>query len=523
MNFIIIGTSCKHSPAKVRDNFVLQIDNLHEGLRTLLSNDDLKEVVIFSNQERFEIYAVTSRSNIAVEKIKALLIDYHDLNLGNINNLLFTYKDIDAVKHLFNVALGFESLRTNDPDILEQLTNAFRYSIDRHNSCNFLNKIIEEAVILSESQKINRIKTQYFSSVNSIGFAAVRIATRIFSDFSHLKLLLIGRGEIAEDIAMSLINNGSIREFIVMNKSFDISCKKAEALHGKAVKIEHLFDELPTTDIVICSTGAPYILISKKHISDIMNHRMQRPILIIDISIPRNVDPEVNDINEAYLYDFDNMSGFLDENANTYEEGSDKIKSVINEKAELFWIEVMSMSCCSAGSEAVADLLFEDTFCLLTRDMSKIIGHDLVVQIKSEGSHRETECSCEFFLLMSFFISFIFQAEFEYLGKEKVTLIIDSFHHKLFNHVENNLKVNASLEQLKARYAEYYPAIRRDLDCLMNIDHDIPFLDVTKTFFKRIAPNKTRSPESLLFSMTLSGIYSLIRDSLGKVKEYKIE
>ena len=342
MNFLIVGLNHNTSPQNIREQFSWHGDALDKNLATLLSQENIKEAVIFSNQDMVEIYTVAVHYETALASIKQLLGSYHDRRLGELDNIIYSYNDQDAIRHLFYVAYGFESMLVDDPDILHQLNDAFTYCLSHNPNAKFTNNIIENAITIAESKELSRIKTQYLSSGSIISFAATEITKKLFYDITALNLLLIGAGVgLAEDGVRSLANSG-IKEFVVINKSYETACKNADKLHGRAVPIDNLLDELLQADIVISSTHSPYYVISMDHISHVMEQRLKKPILLIDISVPRNIDPKISDIENVYLYDVDDMGVFSDEYRNAYQKGNDQIKAIIDKEAELFWDGEMS-------------------------------------------------------------------------------------------------------------------------------------------------------------------------------------
>ena len=341
MHFLIVGLNHKTSPLNVREQFSFHGDTLDKSLGTLLSQKNIKEAVIFSNQDMVEIYTIATNGEAALSSIKELLGNYHDSSFGKLDDIIYSYSDLDAIRHLFYVAYGFESMLIYDPNILHQLTDAFTYSMNHNSNEGVINKIIENARAIAESKEIRRIKTQYLSSGSTISFAATELTKKLFDNITAINLLLIGGGEISEEAARSLINSG-VKDFVVISNSFEAARKKAEGLYGKARTFDNLLDELSRADVIICSTGEPNHHISREQISHVMELRLQKPLLILDISVPRNIEPDINEIDNVYLYDFDNMAIFSNECIDVHQKGIDQIKAIIEKEAKLFWIEEIS-------------------------------------------------------------------------------------------------------------------------------------------------------------------------------------
>ena len=341
MYFLIVGLNINTAPLDVREQFYFQDDRLDNSLNMLLPHKSIKEAVIFSNKDMVEIYVVAANHETALARINELFASYHDSSLGVLDDYIYIHRDLDAIRHLFYVACGFESMLVDDPNILPQLTGAFTYCMNHNSSGKVINNIIESARVLAESKEISRIKIQYLSSRSTICFAATELTKKLFDNITALNVLFIGGGELGEEVVMSLANIG-VKSLAVTNRSFEIACKNADELYGRAVAIDNLLDELLRADIVICSTGSQYYIVSMEHMSYAMKRRRQKPIMLIDISCPRNIDPDIDNIDNVYLYDIDDMGGFSNASMNAYQKGNDQIKAIIEKEAELFWIEKIS-------------------------------------------------------------------------------------------------------------------------------------------------------------------------------------
>jgi len=171
-------------------------------------------------------------------------------------------------------------------------------------------------------------------------------------------------------------------------------------------------------------------------------------------------------------------------------------------------------------SDGVANILFKDTFRLLADSSAKVLGDHLIHEINSEDPQGNIRFKSEWFSLLAFLITFIFQRKFLHFGKEKSNLVLDVFHDKLFTYTTKVIQDDTFPERLKARYAEYYPIMRSDFDC-MKVG-EILFPGMTQAFFKKIVPDKTTSPESFLFPFSFADLYSLIEDALEKIEKYEI-
>jgi glutamyl-tRNA reductase len=219
-----------------------------------------------------------------------------------------------------------------EPQILGQLKDAYDSALKNKSTGVFLNKLMRKSV--SVAKRI-RTETKIAESAVSISFAAIELAKKIFDDLSTKSFMLIGAGEMAELAARHLINNG-VKDVYITNRTIARAEELALEFRGKVIPFENFIQELQYTDIVICSTGAPHYILMKDHVHKTMKERKQKPMFIIDISVPRNIDPEINDLDNVYLYDVDNLQGIIDTNIQERAMEAEKAEKIVDEEIGSF-------------------------------------------------------------------------------------------------------------------------------------------------------------------------------------------
>ncbi|MDH4029097.1 MAG: glutamyl-tRNA reductase [Nitrospirota bacterium] len=340
MNILVIGLNHKTAPIEVREKLAFDGPKLEEALNLLKDSGEIKENIILSTCNRVEIYASVNDPEAGAKSIKDFLAGYHKIPADLLDRSLYIHKGMDAVRHIFRVGSSLDSMVVGEPQILGQLKDAFDAALKNRSTGVYLNKLMRKSV--SVAKRI-RTETRIAANAVSISFAAVELAKKIFDDLSTKSCMLIGAGEMAELAARHLINNG-VKDVYVTNRTTARAEELAHEFHGKVVLFDELTSELLHTDIVICSTGAPHYILLKEQMHRIMKERKQRPMFIIDISVPRNIDPGINDLDNIYLYDVDNLQGIVDTNIQERAVEAEKAEKIVDEEIGSFikWNESLS-------------------------------------------------------------------------------------------------------------------------------------------------------------------------------------
>ncbi len=332
MKVFVAGLNHKIADVDVREKLAFNGTKLEEGLARFRELSGVEEAIILSTCNRVELYATVGDTRKASESIKDFLSEFHNINRGSLDNALYFYDDINAVRHVFRVASSLDSMVVGEPQILGQLKDAFDLALSKKTTGMLLNKLMKKAISVA---KRVRTETRIAENAVSISFAAVELAKKIFTDLSKRVFMLLGAGEMAELAAKHLISTG-VREVLVSNRTYNRACELSEEFKGRPVKFEEFIQELAHTDIVICSTGAPTFILTKNQMQKVMRERKQRQVFIIDISVPRNIDPGINDLDNVYLYNVDDLQGVVDVNMFERRKEAEKAEKIIEEEIDTF-------------------------------------------------------------------------------------------------------------------------------------------------------------------------------------------
>ncbi|MBI4687236.1 MAG: glutamyl-tRNA reductase [Nitrospirae bacterium] len=340
MNILVVGLNHDTAGVEIREKVAFDGTKLGNAVNTLKGFPEIKENIILSTCNRVEIYANTDNTESAGKRIIDFLSGFHNIAKETLEQSLYIHNGRNAVRHIFRVGGSLDSMIVGEPQILGQLKDAFDFAHKVKSTGIFLNHLMKDA--FSVAKRI-RNETKIAEGAVSISFAAVELARKIFEDLSMESFMLIGAGEMAELAAKHLIQNG-VKDVLVTNRTFQRAEELATEFNGKAVEFDKFLDALIHTDIVICSTGAPHYILHKTDMQKIMKQRKNKPMFIIDISVPRNVEPEINDLDNIYLYDVDDLQGVIKTNIEERRKEQERAERIVDEEVEAFlrWQDTLS-------------------------------------------------------------------------------------------------------------------------------------------------------------------------------------
>jgi len=334
----LVGLNYKTAPVEVRERFALTDPLvLEKGVVDLAGN--IRECMILSTCNRVELLAV-GHGNVLES-----LLDSWARARGESTDALqpYTYAHSGdaAVRHLFTVASSLDSMVLGEPQILGQLKDAYRYALEKHQAKGILNRLLHKA--FSVAKRV-RTETAIASSAVSISYAAVELAKRIFDDMGKTHAMLIGAGEMAELAATHLVNAG-IASVRVSNRTYERAVQLARQYGGEAVPFADLLEHLAEVDIIISSTGAHEPVIRAKDMREVLRKRKNKPMFFIDIAVPRDIDPDVNELDNIYLYDIDDLKEVVEENLAGRREEALRGHGIVAEETEIFsnWMKSLEL------------------------------------------------------------------------------------------------------------------------------------------------------------------------------------
>jgi len=323
MGLLAIGLNHTTAPVSIRERLTFGPDIVVGALRNLREQPGVIETVILSTCNRTEVYCCVQED--AAERVRRWMAEFHGLMINDIAPYLYQHEEDDAVSHLLSVACGLDSLVLGEPQILGQVKAAFQTATEAGHTGKTLNRLFQHAF---NSAKQVRTDTAIGDSPVSVAFAAVSLARQIFSDISQQTALLIGAGETIELAARHLHQHG-VGRIIVANRTVSRARDLAEEFDGYAIGLTELPVHLAEADIVIASTASPLPVLGKGAVERALKQRRHRPIFMVDIAVPRDIEPEVSDLRDIYLYTVDDLEEVIQENLQSREEAAEQAREII--------------------------------------------------------------------------------------------------------------------------------------------------------------------------------------------------
>jgi glutamyl-tRNA reductase len=337
MDMIVVGLNHQTTPVEWRERLHFPADTLDGPLEKLASYIEGGERVILSTCNRVEIYGHVQHLALGTNRLQQFLGDYHGLVTDTLTPYLYTHHGAAALRHLFRVVSSLDSLVIGEPQITAQVKEAFAIARRANATGAVFNQIFERAFAVA---KRVRTETHIGEQAVSISYAAIELAKKIFQDLSAKTVLVLGAGEMSELTARHLIDQG-VGHLLVANRSQERSLDLASRLQGEGVALADLSTYLHRADIIVSSTGAPDVILHKAEVQNALKRRKNRPMFFIDIAVPRDIDSAVNELDNVYLYDIDDLQHVVEENRRAREREAALAETIIAREVEdvLRWFD----------------------------------------------------------------------------------------------------------------------------------------------------------------------------------------
>ena len=325
MKVFVAGLSYKTAPVELREQLAVSPRTLRCSGCRLKIGGDLEEVVLLSTCNRVEIYGVASKVNGNVHG----LFRHLSASGRDFSPYLYIREGDEAVRHLFSVAGGLDSMVLGETEITGQLKNAYQVAHESKLTGRVLNRAFQTAL---QTAKEIRTTTQIGRGATSVGSVAVELAGKIFGgDLSQKTVMIVGAGKMGEACVRHLSKKAA-RSVLVSNRSFDRAQTLASEFGGRAIRFDDCFKAMTEADIVVSSTGCPEIVLHREQIDGVMSARRNRPLFLIDIAVPRDIDPDVQRLDNVYLYNIDHLETLLRENLRLREAELSRCREIIEAK-----------------------------------------------------------------------------------------------------------------------------------------------------------------------------------------------
>ncbi len=342
MNQIVsVGTSHHVAPIEFREKLAFSEEQLIEFLQRLRESDQVQEAVILSTCNRVEVYALAhsvQNADAAARMLVECLARYHQIGVDSLKKWCYLHRNLETIQHLFRVTSSLDSMVVGESQILGQVKTAYDLSRSAGGVGVVLNRLFTKA--FSVGKRI-RSETTITTGAVSISYAAVELAKKIFNTLQGKTVAIIGAGEMSELTAKHLVANGA-SNVLVANRTYERAVKIAEKFNGTPLPYNSDLDFLIDADIVISSTNAPDYLIKRQALIDIMRKRKHRYMFLIDIAVPRDVDPDVSKIDNAFLYNIDDLEAVVASNLKDRQHEAVRAEQIVSEEAKRFYNQLQT-------------------------------------------------------------------------------------------------------------------------------------------------------------------------------------
>jgi glutamyl-tRNA reductase len=333
MNVVLVGLNHKTAPVEVRERLVFGELHLPNALSSLVDHEGLDEGLIVSTCNRVEVLAsAPSDAAKGIDQLAAFLCDFHKLPSQAVRDHLYRHSGQDAIRHVFRVASSLDSMVVGEPQILGQFKEAYQHAIKAGTIGRVLSQLMNRAISVAKRVRTETAVSQSGVTVSSV---AVELGLKIFGDLGNKSVLLVGAGEMAELAAGNLIRAGA-SQLVVTNRTMERAESVAQRFHGVAVGFDQMCNALISADVVICSTGAPDYVLKQPEVARALKARKKGPIVLIDISVPRNIDPEIASLPNCFVFDIDDLQSVVTANLKEREKEAAAAEIIVETEVEHF-------------------------------------------------------------------------------------------------------------------------------------------------------------------------------------------
>jgi glutamyl-tRNA reductase len=341
MHTLMVGLNYRTAPVEIREKLTFDPDSIAQAMKELKGKKSILENIIVSTCNRTEIYAVVDQLHTGRYYIKDFLSQWFGIDKEEFTPYLSIFENEGAVEHLFHVTCGLNSMVVGETQILGQVRSSFLSAQEKGTSGTVFNHLFKQSITLA---KRAHSETEIGSNAVSVSYAAVELAKKIFGDLTNKNVLILGAGKMGE-LAVQNLHGSGVGKVTVMNRTFEKAQNLAEKFQGEAKTIEELQCALVEADIMISSTGAKGYVITKEMMQDVERMRKGRPLFMVDIAVPRDLDPGLAGLESVFLYDIDDLEGIVEANLQERKVAAEEIELMIESEIVEFknWLNTLGV------------------------------------------------------------------------------------------------------------------------------------------------------------------------------------
>jgi len=406
---ILIGANHKTAPVELREKLSFSQEQIETALEFIKQDSGIKEGLVVSTCNRLEFLYIpkagNKENNDRVDAVLAFISELKQLPVSEFKASLYIHTDDDAIRHLFCVAASLDSMVVGEPQILGQVKKAYKTAVTAGSTGVMLNRLMHKS--FSVAKRVRK-QTGIGDNAVSISYAAIELAHKIFADLATKSVMLIGAGEMAE-LAVEHLLAHQVKKIVVANRTFKNALELARKFNGQAVQYEERVAALADVDIIISSTGATEYVLTRDQVKGIMKKRQHKTLFFIDIAVPRDIDPRINKVSNAYVYDIDDLRNIVETNISQREQETVRAQRFVEEALLAFrrWLDELAVVPtikainrkmtdivnleCEKTLAGLAHLSKDDAESIrrMTRAIASRAIHDPILFLRNTGDHRD--------------------------------------------------------------------------------------------------------------------------------------
>ncbi|MGG5254870.1 glutamyl-tRNA reductase [Neobacillus sp. SM06] len=384
MHIVMVGLNYKTAPIEIREQLTFNEADLGEAMKKLQTKKSILENLIVSTCNRTEIYAVVDQLHTGRYYIKEFLSEWFQLEQSDFVPYLNYFEEDNAVEHLFTVSCGLDSMVLGETQILGQIRTAFLAAQKNETTGTIFNQLFKQAITVA---KRGHSETEIGANAVSVSYAAVELAKKIFGSLDHKHVVILGAGKMGELAAQNLHGSG-VKKVTVLNRTYEKAIDLASRFNGQAKTMEELESSLVDADILISSTGAKDIVISKETMARVEKIRRGKPLFVVDIAVPRDLDPGIAELENVFLYDIDDLEGIVEANMLERKKAAEKIQLMVEREMVEFkqWLSVLGVIPVISALREKALAIQAETMESIERKIPHLSEHDRKVLNKHTKS-----------------------------------------------------------------------------------------------------------------------------------------
>ncbi|MCZ8519111.1 MULTISPECIES: glutamyl-tRNA reductase [Paenibacillus] len=377
MHIVVAGLNYRTAPVAIREKFAFAEGDLPRALEELKATSSIMECVIVGTCNRTELYVAVDTQQLCGHHLRSFMEKWFGVPKDQFNKHLYVYENEKAINHLFRVTSGLDSMVIGETQILGQVRDAFLLAQKEKTTGVLFNTLFKQAVTMA---KRAHTETGIGENPVSVSYAAVELGKRIFGTYKGKKVLIIGAGKMSELTVKHLYANGADK-VIVVNRTLGRAKELADKFDGVASTMDRLLDHLEEADIVISSTGASGYVLTAEQVSCILQRRRSRPLFMIDIAVPRDLDPRLGDMPNVFLYDIDNLQSLVNSHMEERHKAAVQIEDMIGAEMAAFeqWTKTLGVTPVIQALQTKAASIHEDTMESLMKKLPDLDERELKV------------------------------------------------------------------------------------------------------------------------------------------------